>query len=277
MAASVMPAPPLRPGRTSLWAGYVFFVAVIARTLAQSAVDQPGWLPVYAGLGLTSLALFSVVQWRPALRPRWLHLYFSVQSGLILALVSLHPHRDYVTALFVLLSFQVALVFTGRTRWLWCGIFILAAAGSLMVYLGILYGLGLAMTPIAGCIVFPAYVIANHDIEIAHAESQTMLGQLQETHQHLQAYASQIEELAAMEERNRLARELHDSVSQIMFSINLSIRSARIMLERDPASARPQLEQLQTLTHTALAEMRSLIAQLRPETNPAPPAPTASH
>jgi two-component system NarL family sensor kinase len=76
------------------------------------------------------------------------------------------------------------------------------------------------------------------------------------------------------EERNRLARELHDSVSQTMFSIILNIRSTQILLERDPAQVRAQqvraqqvrtqLEQLQKLTQSALAQMRSLIAQLRP-------------
>jgi signal transduction histidine kinase len=75
-----------------------------------------------------------------------------------------------------------------------------------------------------------------------------------------------VEELAAMEERNRLARELHDSVSQTMFSLLLATRSAQILLERDPVRVRPQLEQLQELTQSALAQMRSLIAELRPKT-----------
>jgi signal transduction histidine kinase len=91
-----------------------------------------------------------------------------------------------------------------------------------------------------------------------------MLGELQDTHRQLQAYADQVEELAAMEERNRLARELHDSVSQTLFSIVLHTRSAQILLERDPPRIRPQLQRLQELTQNALAQMRGLIAQLRP-------------
>ena len=91
-----------------------------------------------------------------------------------------------------------------------------------------------------------------------------MLSELQETHRQLQAYADQVEELATIEERSRLARELHDSVSQTLFSIVLNTRSAQILQERNPARVKPQLEQLQELTQNTLAQMRSLIAQLRP-------------
>ena len=71
-------------------------------------------------------------------------------------------------------------------------------------------------------------------------------------------------QLAVLEERQRLARELHDSASQTMFSISLHTRAAQIMLEREPNRLQPQLEELQRLTRSALDEMRGLIAHLRP-------------
>jgi signal transduction histidine kinase len=195
-----------------------------------------------------------------------LHVYFALQSAIILILLSLHPQLDFVTALFVLLCYQAALVFAGRTRWFWIGLFVLLIGGSLMFYLGPLQGLALGLTSMAAGIILPAYVIANRETEAARAKSQAMLGELEATHRQLEAYAGQVEELAAMEERNRLARELHDSVSQTMFSLLLATRSAQILLERDPVRVRPQLEQLQELTQSALAQMRSLIAELRPKT-----------
>ena len=76
--------------------------------------------------------------------------------------------------------------------------------------------------------------------------------------------ARQIETLAAAEERNRLARELHDSVSQTIFSMNLTAQSARILLDRDPQRVAGLLDHLQVLSQNALGEMRSLIQQLRP-------------
>lgn len=71
-------------------------------------------------------------------------------------------------------------------------------------------------------------------------------------------------ELAAGEERAHLARELHDSVTQALFSMTMVTRSVELLLDRDPAGAREQLVQLRDLQREALAEMRALIFELRP-------------
>ena len=71
-------------------------------------------------------------------------------------------------------------------------------------------------------------------------------------------------ELAAGEERAHLARELHDSVTQALFSMTLVSRSVELLLDRDPEAARSQLAQLRDLQREALAEMRALIFELRP-------------
>jgi PAS domain S-box-containing protein len=72
-------------------------------------------------------------------------------------------------------------------------------------------------------------------------------------------------DLAALEERQRLARELHDSVSQALFGITLGVRTARTLLDRDPARAAEPLDYALSLAEAALAEMRALIFELRPE------------
>ena len=72
--------------------------------------------------------------------------------------------------------------------------------------------------------------------------------------------------LAIVEERNRLARELHDSVTQTIFSMTLASESARILLERDPSRVPARLDRLHELAQSALTEIRSLIFQLRPIT-----------
>jgi signal transduction histidine kinase len=69
---------------------------------------------------------------------------------------------------------------------------------------------------------------------------------------------------AVLEERNRLARELHDSVTQQLFSMTLTSQAARAQLERNPQRVAAQLERLQETSTAALAEMRALIFQLRP-------------
>jgi signal transduction histidine kinase len=71
-------------------------------------------------------------------------------------------------------------------------------------------------------------------------------------------------ELSVVEERTRLARELHDSVSQTLFSISLLADAAATLLDRDTAKAKTQLEGLREMARAASEEMRSLIFELRP-------------
>jgi signal transduction histidine kinase len=76
----------------------------------------------------------------------------------------------------------------------------------------------------------------------------------------------QAQELAALEERTRLARELHDSVSQALYGIGLGAQTARTMLDKDPNLVRQPLEYVISLAQAGLTEMRALIFELRPET-----------
>ncbi len=69
--------------------------------------------------------------------------------------------------------------------------------------------------------------------------------------------------LAVVEERQRLARDLHDSVTQTLFSISLGVRNARGLARRDPDAAAAALVEQEMAARQALAEMRALLAQLR--------------
>lgn len=69
---------------------------------------------------------------------------------------------------------------------------------------------------------------------------------------------------AAIEERQRLARELHDAVTQTLFSSTVIAEVLPRLWERDPGEARRRLEELRQLTRGALAEMRTLLLELRP-------------
>jgi signal transduction histidine kinase len=71
-------------------------------------------------------------------------------------------------------------------------------------------------------------------------------------------------ELSIVEERNRLARELHDSVTQKLFGLTLTAEAAATVIDRDRDEARSQLQRLQQLTREAMDELRSLIFELRP-------------
>jgi signal transduction histidine kinase len=256
------PVSPQKPGRIGLLGLALVYSGVLARTFT---LELSGILLArYLGLEILFLILYCLVLWKPRL-PRWLmHGYFIVQCAIILALLSFSPGFDFVVVLFFLLSYAAVLYFSLRVCWYWISIIVLLTGGSLIFYFGFLQGLALALTTMAAEIVIPAYLIINREIEAAKTRNQGLLNELNETHQQLKRYAGQVEELAAVQERNRLARTFHDSVSQKIFSISLTASSARSLVEKDPARARAEINRLQALTAEALRQLRSLITEMRP-------------
>jgi len=74
----------------------------------------------------------------------------------------------------------------------------------------------------------------------------------------------QAQELARVKERQRLARDLHDAVTQTLFSASLIAEVLPRIWERNPEEGQRRLEELRELTRGALAEMRTLLLELRP-------------
>lgn len=99
----------------------------------------------------------------------------------------------------------------------------------------------------------------EHDLFIV----QTLADQLAVAIQNSRLY-ERARELAASQERQRLARDLHDAVSQTLFSVSLIAEVLPRIHAKDPAKASQRLEELRLLTRGALAEMRTLLLELRP-------------
>jgi signal transduction histidine kinase len=77
---------------------------------------------------------------------------------------------------------------------------------------------------------------------------------------------AQARKLAVLEDRQQLARDLHDSVTQTLFSASVIAEMLPIVWTRDPDQIKPNLDQLRQLTSGALSEMRDLLVELRPPT-----------
>lgn len=71
-------------------------------------------------------------------------------------------------------------------------------------------------------------------------------------------------ELTIAEERSRLAHELHDAVSQKLFSLRLTAQAAAALVDRDPARAKGELQQVAALAAEAADELRAAVVELRP-------------
>jgi len=127
--------------------------------------------------------------------------------------------------------------------------------------------LGVPIVSPDGTIIGAFYLTEKDGAEVFDAEDQELI-------ELLAAHASiaitnarlyeQSRELSILSERNRLALELHDVVSQKLFSVMLTAEAAATQIDRDLFAARAQLERLRELAREALDELRSLILGLRP-------------
>jgi signal transduction histidine kinase len=127
--------------------------------------------------------------------------------------------------------------------------------------------LGVPIISPDGTIIGAFYLTEKEDGDAFDAEDQELI-------ELLAAHASiaitnarlyeQSRELSILSERNRLALELHDVVSQKLFSVMLTAEAAATQMDRDLIAARAQIERVRELTGEALEELRSLILGLRP-------------
>ncbi len=88
--------------------------------------------------------------------------------------------------------------------------------------------------------------------------------QLRELAERNARLARQAQTLAALEERHRLARDLHDGVKQHLFGVNLATATALNLLDTDPEATHAKLQEIKELGRQAQAEMTALLNELRP-------------
>ncbi len=99
--------------------------------------------------------------------------------------------------------------------------------------------------------------------EKARGEVQRLAGELGEANRKLREYAVQAEELAATRERNRLAREIHDSLGHYLTVANVQLEAARALHTREPMRAHDALVKAQSLIQEGLQQIRHSVATLR--------------
>lgn len=105
---------------------------------------------------------------------------------------------------------------------------------------------------------------------------QRARAELAAAHTRLREYAAQAEELATAQERNRVARDIHDGLGHALTVVQMQVKAARAVLPTDPATADAVLDKAQRQAETALTEVRRSVRALR-EPRPAPPLPAALH
>ncbi|HTP07414.1 MAG TPA: histidine kinase [Anaerolineae bacterium] len=244
---------------------YTLFIIVTLRTVITYAAT--GVLPLL--LALLAVFLLLLIT-EPMFTRRWKAyrlLYLSVQMALAVVISRFAPQFDFLWSLYIILAIQAFDFFARRTALIWTGVMIGLAGAGLLTAMDPALGFAILLNLSAVGYFLVAFTRVSRRAEEARNESAVLLNDLQLAHAQLQDYADRAEELSAARERNRVARELHDSVNQSIFSITLTAEATRTVLDRDPGRVVSYLDQLQEMTSNALAQLRSLIGQLRPKTS----------
>lgn len=135
--------------------------------------------------------------------------------------------------------------------------FLLVGAGDPEAYIRLLPWL-------AGLIFVGGTTMLNVREQAARVRSDALLIELTAAHRQLQHQTAQAEELATTRERNRLAREIHDSLGHYLTVIAVQLESAQALRPRDPARADRAVGEAKRLASEALADVRRSVAALQP-------------
>ena len=260
-------------GRSTNWIyqGVYYLAAVLlyAAILMRSFLlyrDTPVFAKVL-GLLLLFMGLFLVELALARHGKIWFLTYLLLQTILTSMLIygAEFNEYDYFSLLFAILGMQVMRKLNINASLLWMLTFFILIGYRFFKMEGPTEGLTRLLL-FGSSIVFPvSFSLAAHRTQEAHTNNQSLTQQLQVANQQMQAYSDTMEQLGVVRERQRLARELHDSVTQTIFSMNLTTQSALLLIEREPSRVGTQLERLNQLAQSAMTEMHTLISELRPE------------
>jgi signal transduction histidine kinase len=247
--------------------GYLIGLIIIAVVALRMTIFYQGKENLIFMISLlASYSLLYILEpWLAASSDWFRFLYFPLQSFAVVVLTNLHPFTDISSLLYIPLCIQVHRAFLHRAVTIWLLFYVVLLSLTLMHGLGWLEGLALVLLFLAVCAFLISYDALYLRTQTDQAESERLLEDLQTAHRKLQDYAVKAKDLAAARERNRLARELHDSVSQEIFGITLTSESARLLLELEPNRVSEQVDRLQEMTSRTLSRLRSLISELHPQ------------
>jgi signal transduction histidine kinase len=269
-------------GRWFRWIG-TFWLAVVAGLFVlggiQTAQDDPSVL--HSWNGLLTLALvagglgwFGYMIWlRASLRLRSAGpLYPRRAYGLVIVGVALTVplvllHQEFLGLIFADIG-VIAFAIDG-----WAGIVLVTLLGLLFLSkTGALssrpdsQAAGEVLSLISTvAIVYSLAAVMKQRIQRDRliAELREAHAELQEAHQQLQVAHAHEVELAALRERNRLAREMHDSVGHALVLIAINIEAAQRLQAIDPDRATAEWEETKALVRSTMADLRNSIAGLR--------------
>jgi signal transduction histidine kinase len=274
----------LRKKRIAMRGGHSAIVLLVVAAIAGTIINGAKVFSAAETLGLALLGLvfLGLALWgslpaiRAALAPApslayqhtnagRIRFYFVVQFALAMLIFWLaRPSRSMGT-LWLILLVPIGQSVMLLQRW---GVFLVCLA-SITIFTVTLWFFGwtAVIEPAVSFLFAVLFTLVFTQIavsaETARGKVERLAWELEEANRKLREYAVQVEELATTRERNRLAREIHDTLGHYLTVVNVQIEAARAIIDRDRDKTLDALQKAQSLTQEGLQEIRRSVASLR--------------
>lgn len=243
------------------WVGVGTLAVVTIFAFSMYAGNDGRRWPVLALLLLSTLLQIWPPEGEPVSTPRhqqFEHARLVVLTLLTLVMVWLGINFTALIILYFVFSGRALFLFPTRLGYVWVLFWGALATGAMLVgewpdwSMALLNGLG------ATCGFLFVGSAAN-----AQRRAEEATAQLQAAHQQLQHYAASVEELAVAEERNRMAREMHDTLGHRLTVAAVQLEGAQKLVTRDPQKAETMIGTVRAQVLEGLTELRRTVAALR--------------
>ncbi len=190
-------------------------------------------------------------------------LIIAAQTGLVLALIETTRIVFPFVFLFFILSVTVMLFNPLRLGLMWLGGFVLLTGWFFFEQEGLSGGLQAMAIYAGGYLFFGVITNALTQARLTQRQNALLLGELQAKNRQLEEYAAQVETLAVVEERNRLAREMHDSIGHRLTTAAVQLEGAQRLTASEPARAAAMIGAGRQQVREALQDLRRTVGRLR--------------
>ncbi len=260
--------------RTGGDADLAFAVVVLASYFATfSALQQASVstivLLILLGMAYLAIGIYGYAYCAQAKGDLFQIGYFVVQIPLGGLIVYLGKGAGFNAMVLLPLAGHAAVLLPKRAGYLAQLLIAVSYVGAVFLYSGSIQAVWQGFpTFVAGLIFIVIFTQMALNEESSRREVERLVNELTVANQRLREYALEVEDLATIKERNRLAREIHDGLGHYLTTIHMQIQAANAINPKDPKRATEMLLKAQALTQEALADVRHSVATLRAQEEP---------
>lgn len=260
------PAPPTgtkRGGQLLLGVAYLTVAAIYIAYLVNMAghLDFPTLIVISALFALFALSIFVYLQ---TFKYFWKRLVVVLlQIVLVSVIIVVGGGNDSLSILYFII---IPMIFLAFNFFLSIGLLLLSLCImflSNLAMVGLSEALGNLLPYGGGFVFFAAVSTALVQQQKEQQRTGLLLNEVEQAHQKLRIYAAQVEALAVAEERNRIARDIHDSLGHYLTAMTMQLQAAAKLVEMHPKRALATIIKVENMARDSLAEVRRAVAALR--------------